>query len=56
MDADSEPKSDVNSARCGTEDDEDDELPPGVYRDADGNLVDLDDGGYGAGAWDVIET
>ena len=47
MDADSDPESDVDSARCGTEDDEDDELPPGVYRDEDGNVHDEDDGSYG---------
>jgi len=48
MDAESEADSDVDSARCDTEDDE---LPPGVYRDADGTVLDLDDGSFG-GSWD----
>ena len=44
LDAESDAESDVDSARCGTEDDE---LPAGVYRDADGTVHDLDDGSYG---------
>jgi len=44
----SEADSDVDSARCDTKDDE---LPPGVYRDADGTVLDLDDGSFG-GSWD----
>jgi len=35
----SEADSDVDSARCDTKDDE---LPPGVYRDADGTVLDAD--------------
>ena len=48
LDAESEAESDIDSARCDTEDDV---LPPGVYRDADGNLLDVDDGSFG-GSWD----
>ena len=44
LDAESDAESDVDSVRCDTEDDE---LPPGVYRDADGTVHDLDDGSYG---------
>ena len=44
LDAESDAESDVDSARCNTEDDE---LPPGVYRDVDGTVHDLDDGSYG---------
>ena len=44
--AESDAESDVDSARCDTEDDE---LSPGVYRDADGIVHDLDDGSYGTG-------
>jgi len=44
LDVESDAESDVDSVRCDTEDDE---LPLGVYRDADGNVHDLDDGSYG---------
>ena len=43
-DSDSEAESDADSERCGIEDEE---LPPGVYRDEDGTLHDEDDGSYG---------
>ena len=44
LDAESDEESDADSVRCGIEDEE---LPPGVYRDEDGNLHDDDDGSYG---------
>ena len=44
LDAESDDESDADSARCGIEDEE---LPPGVYRDEDGNVYDEDDGSYG---------
>lgn len=44
LDAESDAESDADSARCGIEDEE---LPPGVYRDEDGNVYDEDDGSYG---------
>merc|ERR1712167_357681 len=48
LDAESDEESDADSVRCGIEDEE---LPPGVYRDEDGTVHDLDDGSYGAGSW-----
>ena len=48
LDAESDEESDADSARCGIEDEE---LPPGVYRDEDGTVHDEDDGSYGAGSW-----
>ena len=53
LDAESDTESDVNSARCDTEDDE---LPPGVYRDSDGTAHDLDDGSYGIGTLGSCDT
>ena len=44
LDAESDEESDADSARCGIEDEE---LPPGVYRNEDGNVHDEDDGSYG---------
>ena len=46
LDEESDAESDVDSARCDTEDDE---LPPGVYRDADGIVH---DDGEPVGSWD----
>ena len=40
----------IRAARCESENDE--ALPPGVYRDADGTVHDLDDGSYYVGSWD----
>ena len=48
LDTESDEESDADSARCGIEDEE---LPPGVYRDEDGTVHDLDDGSYGVGSW-----
>ena len=44
QDTASDEESNADSARCGIEDEE---LPPGVYRDKDGTVHDLDDGSYG---------